>query len=786
MRTLNRKLLRDLHRIRSQAAAIAAVVAAGVAVSVLGLCNLETLSRSRESFYNRARFADVFLSVKRAPLSVARRLAELPGVAAVEPRIVAQVLLDMSDVQEPVAARIVGRPVGRPPVLNDIVIRLGRDLERSDGDEVLVSEPFAAAHRLQPGGFLHAIINGRRRTLTVVGVALSPEFIYAIAPGALFPDDRRFGVLWMAEHRLAAAMDLTGGFNDAVLRVEIGVPAVDVIGRIEPIIEKYGGAGAFDRAEQTSHWFLEGELSELRTTSHVLPFMFAAVAAFLLNIVISRLIATQREQIGLLKAFGYRSRTVAAHYASLAFVITAAGIALGVPFGLWLGWAMSGLYAQFFHFPALVFAVPYDGIAAAAAAAAAVSTGGSLMAVRTALHLLPAEAMRPPAPARFRRAILERFGLGRLIASWARIVIRNIERRPGRAVLSIAAVALAVGIMLLGRFSDAIEFIIETELEVAQRQTATVTFVEPRSRRAELELAHYPGVLATEPFRVVPVTFRNRWRTHRGAINGLPVAPALARILDAHRRPLALPEDGLVLSDKLARLLDVHAGDTLTVAVREGLRPVRQLTVVGTLLDYVGTAAYMERRALARLLREAPNVSGVHLVVDPVDEPALFSRLKRTPAVANVATTRAIRDSIRATMARTMTISLSFLVLLASVIAFGVVYNTARIALSERAWELATLRVIGFTRREVGVILLAETALLLLVALPIGLILGYGEATIVSAAYDSEQYRIPVFFRRSSYGFAAVVVMAAAILSGAMVWRLIGRLDLIGVLKARE
>ena len=786
MRALNRKLFRDLRRIRSQCAAIAAVVAAGVAVAVLGLCNLETLSRSRESFYERAHFADVFVSVKRAPLSVAHRISELPGVAAVEPRVVASVIIDMPEVREPVAARVVGRPVGRPPVLNDVVIQNGRDLAASPDDEVLVSRAFAAAHQLRPGSVLRAIINGRRRALTVVGVALSPEFIYAIGPGALFPDDKRFGVLWMAEHRLAAAMDLTGGFNDAVVRLERGTSAQDAIGRIEPIIEPFGGAGAFERAEQTSHWFLEGELSELRTTSRLLPLMFAGVAAFLLNIVISRLVATQREQIGLLKAFGYRSRTVAAHYVSLALIITATGIALGIPSGLWLGWAMSGLYAQFFHFPTLVFAVPYDAIAMAAAAAAAVSTVGSLIAVRAVLHLAPAEAMRPPAPARFRRTILERVGVGSSFAPWARIVIRNIERRPGRAMLSIAAVALAVGIMLLGRFTDAIEFIVETELEVAQRQSATVSFVEPRSQRAVFELAHAPGVLATEPIRTVPATFRSAWRIHRGAISGVPAKPILMRILDRQRRPLTLPEQGLILSDKLARMLEVRVGDTLSVEIREASRPVRQLTVGGTVVDYVGTAAYMERTALSRLLREPPNVSGVHLTVDPRSEATLFERLKRMPAVASVITTRAMRDSIRATIGRTMTISLTFLVLLAGVIAFGVVYNTARVALSERAWELATLRVIGFTRYEVGVILLTESALLLLIALPIGLMVGYGEAALISAAYDSEQYRIPVFFRRSSYGFSAAVVTIAAALSGAVVWRLIGRLDLIGVLKTRE
>jgi putative ABC transport system permease protein len=488
----------------------------------------------------------------------------------------------------------------------------------------------------------------------------------------------------------------------------------------------------------------------------------------------------------LLKAFGYRSPTIAAHYTGLALIITAGGIAMGVPAGIWLGWLLSGVYQQFFHFPALVFAVPVTLVAVACAAAAAVTTAGSLVAVRSAVRLPPAEAMRPPSPPRFRRTLVERLGLGRRLSPWANMIARNLERRPVRAGLTVAAIALAVGIMLLGRFVDALEFIIETELEIGQRQTATVTFIEQQPPRAVLELARYPGVLAVEPFRSVAVTFRHGTRQRRGSIGGILPSPALVRVLDANRQAIALPPEGLVLSDKLARLLDVRAGDSLSVEIREGRRGTCEVVVAGTLQDYVGTSAFMSAAALARLLREAPVVTGAHLLVDASAEPAFLARVKDTRDIASVTTTRAMRESIRSTLQRNFAISLSFLIVLAGIIAFGVVYNTTRIGLAERAWELATLRVIGFTRVEAGAILLAEAALLLILALPLGLALGYGEASLVAAAYDSEQYRIPVFFRRSSYGISVLVVVVAAVLSGAVVWRLIGRLDLIAVLKTRE
>jgi putative ABC transport system permease protein len=786
MRALDRKLFRDLGRIRTQAFAIAAVVASGIAVSVLGLCNLETLARSRADFYEQARFADVFISLKRAPLTAAARLSDIPGILTVEPRVVGEVLLDMPDLPEPVAARIIGLPKGRRPRLNDVVIRRGQEIDPDSPDEVLVSESFAGAHRLLPGRTITCILNGRRRTLRVAGIALSPEFVYAIRPGTLFPDDRRFGVLWMAEAPLAAALDMTGAFNDALLRLDPGTSPDVVRADVDRVVQRFGGIGAVDRMDQTSHWFLEGELSELRTTSRILPLVFAAVAAFVLNIVMSRLIATQREQIGLLKAFGYGAGAIAAHYLRLALAIALGGVVLGVPLGVWLGWSLSNLYGRFFHFPSLTFTLPFLALGVVSAIAVLVTLGGAALAIRGAVRLPAAEAMRPAAPARFRTSLVERIRLGRRISPMTRVVLRNLERRPVRAGLSIAAIALAASIMLLGRFSDALEYIVQTELEVAQRQTATVTFTDPRPLRVVHELMHYPGVIGVEPFRVVPVILRHGARTHRGSITATATPAVLSRVLNRKRRPVTVPDRGLVLSDKLARMLGVVPGDTLSVEVREGTRPVREIVVAATVEDYLGTPAYASLGAVDNLVYERRTASGAHVVIDPVHEAAFLDRLKATPRLAGYSATSAVRRSIRATLSESMAISLSFLIVLAGVIAFGVVYNTARIALSERAWELATLRVIGFTRREVTRILLAESAIVVALAIPAGLLLGRAEAAVVSAAYDSAQFRIPVVLTRFSHGFAAFVVIAAAIFSSAVVAGLIRRLDLIAVLKTRE
>jgi putative ABC transport system permease protein len=783
MRTLNRKLLRDLRRIRSQAAAIAAVVAAGVSVSVLGVCNEATLMASQAYVYERHRFADVFAALKRAPQSVVSELAAIDGVESVDARVVAPAILDMPDVAEPVLLRIVSLPAGHSP-LNAITIVDGRDIQ-SDA-EILVSQPFAEAHRLRPGNTVTAVLNDRRRTLTIAGIAFSPEFIYAVPPGTLFPNNLIFGIGWMSERAVAAAFGLEGAFNDAIFRMTPGAMPGAVIERIDRVLAPYGGFGAYEREHQPSHWVLESELSELRTTGRLLPSVFASVAAFLLHIVISRLIAAQREQIGVLAAFGYSPRAMAWHYAKLVLAITLAGVAVGIPAGIWFAAMLSTLYQEFFSFPVLLFTVPAGPLAGAALVATVVALGGGALALSAVLRIPPAVALRPPTPEQFRPTIIDRLGWHRHVAPWLRIVVRNLERRPVRVMLAIVSVSLAVAIMVVGRFGDSLRYVMDVEFSLAQRQSATVSFVDPQPLPVVSALRRWPGVMAAEPFRAVAVRFVSDTVSRRGALTGLGRAPVMARPLDTSLRPVMIPPDGVVLSEKLAQLLRVRPGATLRIETLEGTRTVFTAVVMDTVTDYVGTSAYMEINALNRRMHEGRVISGAYVFMDPATEAATFRTVKDTPGVASLTLMRSARRSFEDTLQKAFALSLAFLISLATVIAFGVVFNTARTMLAEQAWELATLRVLGFTQREAGRILLTQLVVIVLAAIPVGLAAGYVLAQAVSTAYDTEFYRLPARILPGSYGFAALIVIVATAASSAVVWRLIGRLDFLSVLKARE
>ncbi len=787
MRALDRKLLRDLWRIKGQALAIALVIGAGVATFVMSMGTLDSLEQTRAAYYERYRFAEVFALVKRAPELLAERIAGIPGVKMMETRIVKDVTLDIPGLEEPATGRLISIPERGEPHLNALVIRSGRSVAPGRPDEVVISEAFAEAHGFGPGDHLFAMVNGHKRKLDIVGIGLSPEYVYSLAPGVLLPDDKRFGVLWMGHETLAAAFDLEGAFNDVTLTLLRDAPLIEVIARLDDLLEPYGGTGAFGRADQVSDWFLTGEIEQLGILATVMPAIFLAVSAFLLNMVVLRMVTTERQEIGLLKAFGYGAGAIAWHYVKLVLAMVSLGIVIGIAGGAWVGRDVTEVYTEFYRFPFLFYR-PSPGVFATATlvtlAAALIGTAG---AVRVAVALPPAEAMAPPAPPLYRRGLLDRLRIASYLDQPSIMVLRHIARWPGRSAMTATGIALAVTVMLTSLYwLDALDHLLDVEFNQAQHQTVTVGLVEPQSRRTLWDIAHLPGVLAAEPFRTVPARLRLGHRERLEAIIGVPPDARLNLVLDVSGRVVRVPPEGLVLSTMLAELLGAAPGDVVTVEIMEGRRPVRDIRVAALVETYLGTPAYMDVAALNRLMLEGPTMTGAHLLVDAQDEATLYRELKALPKVAGVALRSAAIQSFDDTLAELVDTMVAFYVVFASILAVGVVYNSARIALSERGRELASMRVLGFTRAETSYVLLGELGLLILLALPLGCLLGYLVAASMNQAFQTELYRLPLVIERATYGFSVGVVVLAAFLSSVIVRRRIDRLDLVAVLKTRE
>ncbi|MEX2315841.1 MAG: ABC transporter permease [Pirellulales bacterium] len=785
--SLDRKLVRDLSHMKGQAIAIAMVISAGVATFVNSRTILHSLELTRSTFYEHYRFADVFAHVKRAPDSVIEQLEEIPGVAQVETRVVRSVNLDVPGLDEPAVGQLISLPVTRAPRLNQLYLRRGRPLVLGRDDEVLASEAFLKANSLDVGDTIVAIINGRRKTLNVVGVAFSPEYVFQIKPGDMLPDPRHFGILWMEYEALANAYDMDGAFNDVAFGLQKGASLDEVIHRADLILEPYGCLGAFGRKDQLSHLLLEGDIQGLKSAGLIAPTIFLCVAAFLLNVVLTRLTSLQREQIAALKAFGYSNFQIAWHYMKFVLLITMAGGALGTLGGMGLANIFTKMFMRVYQYPELVFRVRPNIVAIAVMVAGGAAVIGSLGAIMLAVRLPPAEAMRPEPPARYKPTILERIGFGWFVPNVARMVLRQLERHPIKTALSTAAVAMSVAIVVVGNFmQDSVDKVIQSQFYDVQRYDLLVATVEPVQYDAIYELFNLPGVYECEPMRIVSTRFRAGHRSRRVAIRGLPPDSDLLRLMNRDGHETKLPPDGLVMSQMLADVLHVQAGDVLRVEVLQEKRPVLDIPVAALVDDISGLNAYLDIGALNRYLREGQRVNGAMLATDPLHRSEIYHDIKQTPRIASVTVKEASVQSFRNTIAQNMLAMRSINLMFSIIIAAGVVYNGARISLSERSRELATLRVIGFTRGEISTILLGEIWTVTLVAVPFGLVLGYLFAMLLSIFFQQEVFRFPFVIENSTYGLAAGVVLAASILSALMVRRRLDHLNLIAVLKSRE
>jgi putative ABC transport system permease protein len=787
IRALDRKMLRELWRLRGQLVSIGLVVATAVMMLVTMRGTYEALVLGRGEYYSDYRLADVWSSLERAPESLRARIENIPGVAAVETRVSSFATLDLPWLDVPGQGLFLSVPESRRALVNDIHLRSGRSLRAGRASEVLVSENFFVANDLQLGDTIRSVLNGVRREMVIVGSAIAPDQTYSAPPGSLYPDDTRYGVFWMNRDVLGPNLDVEDAFNEVALRLSAGSNEVAVIRELDRLLDPYGGLGAYGRDDQLSYKILNDELNQNRTMGTVFPAVFLAVAAFLLNLVLSRLIATQRTEIGALKAVGYTNREIGIHFLSYSIAAVGIGTLVGAVGGVWAGGGMVELYDEYFKFPSLEHRLSLTLVLIGGGISLVASVLGGAGAVRRAASLPPAEAMRPEPPDRFKPGFMERAGLGSILSTSGRLILRNLERRPVRMILSSLGVAFSVAILVLGLFMfDGIERMMDLQFKVAQKEDLAIAFNRDLGPSAQFDLARIEGVTRVEPFHFVPVRLRSEHRERELAITGLTAGSELRQIVSEDGRVHPLPHTGLAISAMLAEGLDVKLGDTLTVEVLTGLRRSERIPVVDVVHDLLGISAYMEVGGLQRITREGPRASGAYLLTDELRLAEVNAELKQAPSVASVVSPSTMLESFESQLDESLLVGIGFIVAFASVISVAVIYNGTRIALSERGRELASLRVLGFTRQEVATLLFGEQAVITVLAIPLGWVIGYGLAYLVAASMASETYRIPLVVSAQTYFWTAMITVIAALASGWMVRRRLNRMDLIAVLKTRE
>jgi len=790
MRVLNRKLVRDIYRARGQAAAVTAVILVGIASYITMASAYRNLLLTRDAYYEEQRLADFFISLERAPVTDIYRLQQIPGVRDVRGRIVEDVDVDVPGNGVPKTGRIISMPDRRQPVLNDIVLLSGRYFDIGTANDVILSDGFAKANRLEPGDTIYANINNRRQPLRVVGTALSPEYVYLIRnPAELVPSPERFGILWLPQSFAELAFDMQGACNDIVGTVDDLSRVEPILDQAETMLDRYGVFLTISREDQISNRFLSDEIAGLAVSARIMPAIFLGVAAVVLLVLLNRMVRQERTQIGLLKAYGYGDWAVSGHYLRFALVLGVAGCILGFIVGQLLAGLMVRMYIEFFNFPILRSRVYPDVIVQSMGLSVFFAALGAFTAVRHAVRIRPAEAMRPEAPKTAHHTMLERISsIWRRLPFTGKMIARNVGRYKWRAALTILGVAIAAAMLFIGWFfMDSMDFMMDFEFNRVRRDDVRIALQREMGKNAWHEFSRMPHVRRAEPLLQYPFKVLNGWRSRDVGITGLLPEGRLLALEDTAGQPIQIPDHGVILGDHLADQLHVRAGDSITLRpllgriMRERVVPVAQVV-----REYFGVGAYMHLNTLSRLLDEPFAMNAVLLKTDPGASRRVNEVLRELAVVAGVEVKEDAYENIRRTLATSMRISNIMTVLFAGIIAFAIIYNSTMVSLAERQRELASMRVLGFSAAEVGRILYVENLMLSAVGLVLGIPLGIGGSRAIITAYETDLYRLPFEIGPRTYVYTVLFTVLFVVMANLTARRKVIRLNMVEVLKERE
>ena len=800
MRVLDRKLARELWSNKWLLSAIISIVVVGVTCLVSMGTAYSNLTEAKRRYYRQCRMADFSIDLKKVPLADLEPVGRLPGVATIRPRIQFFATVDIEAAAgaadasslEPLNGLVLSLPDRREPILNDVVLKRGSYFTDRRANEVIVNEAFALAHGLAPGDWIRLVLNNRRQELFIVGTAISSEFVYLLGPGTIVPDPEHFSVFYLKTSYAEDVFDFDGAANQLLGQLSPGKKdsAEEVLARTEQMLSSYGVFNTTPLADQASNKYLSQEIEGLRIFAFFMPCIFLTVAAMVLNVLLTRLAEQQRTVVGTLKALGYSDGQVFAHFLKFGLSVGLTGALLGCGIGYVLAELLTWVYTYLFEFPDLRNRFNPNLHATALLISLACAVLGSLRGTRAVLRLQPAEAMRPKPPRQGKAIFLERFSaLWRRLSSGWRMVFRGVVRNRMRSAAGIFAAAMGASVLVTGfMMVDATTFLVDFQFKWVMKSDMEVTFKDEKCEDVLAEARRLPGVDRAEPILNLACTFTNGQFRHKGGITGLAPGATLTVPHDRAARPIRIPSAGLAMSRKLAEILHLERGDTVTIRPIKGLRQEHSVLVAEIADSYMGTAVYADIHYLSRLVSEELAISGLQLATshDQKQVRELYRELKEMPSLQGVMNRADMVESLEKTMILNMLVFIGCLVLFAGIVLFGSILNASLVSLAERQREVATLRVLGYGPWQIGSLLFRESMIVTLLGTILGMPIGYLLSVGMAMAYDSELFRFPVILSPGTL----VLTLAMAVLFGTLahlfVQRSIHRMDWLEALQAKE
>lgn len=792
MSVLHRKVWRDLRGSLGVLLTVVAIIAVG-AGSLVGLRGAQrVLIDSQHTYYRDYRFADFWIDVKKAPLPAVERIAALPGVGRVEARVVFDVILDLPGVSQPLSGRLLSVPADNlREALNGICLVRGSWFSEDRPEEIIISDPFAKAHDLQPGDRVSLILNRKKESFIIAGTAISPEYVYMVrGAGDIMPDPEHFGVLYVKERYARDVLDFQDACNQVTGKYARGFEGdrAVLLDKMERMLDPYGVLASTPRDRQASHRFLSDEINGLGVTAAILPVIFLLVAALVLNILMNRLAERQRSVIGTLKALGYSDGQVLRHFLSFGLVVGLAGGIASAGLGTLMAMGMIEIYRDFYQFPQFVHRSYPDLLALAMAISVVFSVTGTAKGVWGVLKLHPAEAMRSRPPERGGAIFLERFpALWKRLGFRTHMALRSMMRHPARTLTGIFATSVSAAIVFMTLIMyDSTHFLLEFQFEHISHSDADIGMRDEQSVAALYEARDLPGVWKAEPVLGVMCRLRNGWRSRRVMVTGLCEKHELTTPRQRDLTPIDIPSEGLAIARKLAEILGVGTGDRIELTPVRGRRQTVTVRVASIVEGYFGLDCYASQEYLSRLVGEAAAVNGVQLAVVASQTEDLYRAVKDLPNAQGLTVKSDARRSIEATLTESMAASLGVTVLFAGVIAFGSMLNASMVEIGDRVREISTLRVLGYDSAQVAGIFIRQNLVVFVLGVALAVPMGYGLTLAAVSGYDTELFRMPVVFRPVMILMTGAVTLLFVLAAQWFVYRAVCKLDWLEGTKVRE
>lgn len=787
MNILNKKLLRDLWQAKGQFLSVLVIVVIGVMFYSGINAAFRNLSGASEKYYREYRFGDLWVSFQKAPESTEARIESLPFVKMAMGRIVQDVNILISG--ENASIRLITLPDEKKDIVNDIMMKSGRYFSLTDNNQCLVDEAFFKAHNLKTGDYIFPIINGNEVRLKVIGSVTNPEYVYSIKDASeLVPDNRRFGVIYIKKSFGQAILGTNGSINSASMLLREGTDIEKAKDDVKKLLKEYGVTEVVDREDQISNRMISEKLKGLQSTGGAFPVLFFIVAAVIIYITMGRMVENQRNQIGVLKAFGFGNMRILLHYLSFSACLAISGSLIGSIFGMYLGKAFTELQNVYFNLPTGDMKIYPELVVPASLLTLFFCLLAGYNSCKKVFKIMPSEAMRPKSPLKGKKIIIEKVELlwKSLNYSW-KIILRNVFRYKRRALLTSIGVifATSITVVALGE-NDSIKFLVDQQYSNIQNYDIKVNF----SRFLSLEELRYiksiPHVSKIEPVIETGVEISNGWRTKTTGFTALVGNPEIYKVTDKAGTPLILPDNGILLPDKLSKVLGVSPGDMVNVQSFLPGKEKKEIQVKGTIAQYLGTSAYANLESIDYLLGEGRIANSAVIKLDSrSSEQQVVERLKEIPAVRSVQSKSDSMNNLTKNMA-SLTSAIGVMIVLAALLSIAVIYNIATINIFERQRELATLKVLGFKDSEIRSLIFNENYLITIFGALIGLPLGAWLGNYMLSMYETDAYTIPFVMKGGSYALAAALTIGFTILANLTLRKKIRNIDMVEVLKSNE